>query len=220
MKIPDEIVATRTIDRIDEHGNLLTPLVVSLGSPTQEPVTRAWTCAYQIEGLDEEFYGASGIDGQQAMSGALLVIGSSLSTETDSSAGHLRWAGRNYFRAGFLRIQMTTEEGVSSNFGRVLTERVTDEVHDAYRRQGPVTIAIGHPRQGPSGLWFCPYRIEGRGVDCTFWASGFDSMHALSSALFIVDGFDSHMTELFVRHELWAKSDRLGFPIVSDATSV
>lgn len=219
MRVPEEIIATRTIDRIDDQGNLLRPIVVSLGSPAQEPGTGEWTCAYQIEGLNKAFYGAAGVDGLQAMTGALLVIGSSLSTGTDPSAGHLRWAGRTYFRAGLLRIHMTPEDGVSSDFGRLLAERVTEEIQDLYRRKGSVAIGLGFPRQGASGLWFCPYRIAGRGVDCTFWASGFDSMHALSSALFVVDGFDTHITELFVRHERWAKSDVLGFPIVSEAIS-
>lgn len=217
MTEPTEIIATRTLDRLDAHGKPVTPVVVSLGRPQSEPDLGDFRCAYRVRGLgDEAFYGASGVDGLQAMASALLVVGSTLAGESDLKTGRLQWAGRSYFRAGFLRVHMAPEEGLPAEFGRVLAQKTAQEVRDAYRRQGPVTIAVGYPQEAPSGLWFCPYRVAGRGVDCTFWTSGFESMHALESALFVVEGFEDHVSELFQRHERWAGSDVLGFPMLPE----
>jgi hypothetical protein len=46
--------------------------------------------------------------------------------------------------------------------------------------------------------------------------SGVDSMHAVQSALFLIQGFEDYTTELFRRHEHWTGSHTLGFPVMPD----
>jgi hypothetical protein len=176
-----------------------------------------WVCPYQIDGLghDRVYRGACGEDGLQAMAGALTVIGGTLAGEDQARTGRLRWPGSAYFRSAFLRVHLAPEQGVSADFGELIAAS-TQGIKDIYSRHGPVTISLGYPRQAPSGVWFCPYRVAGLGVDCIWWASGFDSLHALQSALFLIDGFDDHATELVQRHERWTGSDVLGFPTVPD----
>ncbi len=214
----NEIVATRTFAVLDEQGQPVEAVTVSLGRPEQEPNVSYWACPYQIDGLGHDcaYRGATGEDALQAMAGVLTVVGGVLAGEDEAKAGRLRWAGSSYFRSAFLRVHLAPEEGVPGELGPALATKTVDVVRDLYPRQGPMAITLGYPRQAPSGLWFCPYRVARLSLDSLWWVSGFDSMHALQSALFLIHGFEDYATELFQRHESWEGSHVLGFPVLPD----
>ncbi len=153
----NEVVATRTLEVLDEHGQPVETVKVSLGRPEQEPNVSYWACPYQLDGLghDSVYRGASGEDALQAMAGVLTVVGGVLAGAAEAKAGRLRWTGSSYFRAAFLRVYFDPEEGVPGEIGPALATKTVDAVRDLYPRRGPMTITLGYPRQAPSGLWFC-----------------------------------------------------------------
>lgn len=213
----NEVVATRILEVVNEHGQPVETVNVSLGRPQQEPDAIEWGCAYQIDGLGyDRPYRTLGIDGLQAMAGALLVIGGSLQGEDEVQAGRVRWAGRSYFRDAFLRVHFAPEDGAPGELGAILATTTYDQVKSFGGHKGPMTITLGYPRQAPSGVWFCPYRVAGLGVDCVRWVSGFDSMHAVQSAVLVIHGIEDYAAELFQRHERSVGSDILGFPMIPD----
>ena len=87
-----EIIATRAIDIIDEHGCPTGQAVVHIGRPWQEP-TGEWAAPYQILGLGRPIASCVfGLDAIQALQLVQLVIGGVLAGLDESKQGRLRWA--------------------------------------------------------------------------------------------------------------------------------
>lgn len=90
-----EIIATRTLDVLDDRDQPARQVLVHLGRPWQEP-TGEWAVPYQVVGLSEnkpKVYRVLGFDAIQALQGALLVIGGILAGSEEVEQGRLRWDG-------------------------------------------------------------------------------------------------------------------------------
>lgn len=213
----DKVTAKRTFDLIDERGAVVDQVVVSLGCPEREPGENTWVCPYRVVGLGEDrtYRGAIGVHGLQAMFGVIVVIGGALQGTDEFQAGRLRWKGSAYYRSAFLRVHLAPDEGVGPELGEPIVADVVEEVSVSGEIVRMETT-LGHARQAPSGIWFCPYRVVGPGLDCLSWVSGFDSMHAVQSALLMTHGLGGYASEVFRRHKMFSGSDLLGFPMIPD----
>jgi hypothetical protein len=94
MKQSFDIIATRTLDVVDDHGRPVRQAFVHIGRPWQEP-SGEWALPYQIVGLSkkETVYRVLGFDAIQALQGVQSVIGSVLATSEEAEQGRLRWDG-------------------------------------------------------------------------------------------------------------------------------
>lgn len=213
----DKVTATRIFDLIDEQGAVVDHVTVSLGCPEREHGETTWACPYRIVGLGEDrtYRGAIGVHGLQAMFGVTVVIGGALQGTDEFQAGRLRWEGSAYYRSAFLRVHLAPDEGVDTELGNPIVAEVVEEV-SVLGEIVQMKTMLGHARQAPSGIWFCPYRVVGPGLDCLSWVSGFDSMHAVQSALLMTYGLDSYSSEVLQRHKTFTGSDLLGFPMIPD----
>lgn len=88
-----DIIATRTLDLVDESGRPVRQIHVHIGRPCQEP-TGEWGLPYQIEGLgSEQVFRVFGFDAIQAIQGVQAVIGGLLASFEEAEQGCLRWEG-------------------------------------------------------------------------------------------------------------------------------
>lgn len=88
-----DIIATRTIDVVDDDGNRIRAVLVHIGRPWQEPEGE-WALPYQIVGLgDGKVRCVLGFDAIQALQGVHLVIGSILASSDEGEQGRLRLGG-------------------------------------------------------------------------------------------------------------------------------
>ena len=95
MKHPFDIIATRTIDILDEHEHPVRRAFVYIGRPWQEP-TGEWALPYHIVGIGQgKISLVFGFDAIQALQSVQLVIGAMLASSTEGKQGHLRWAGES-----------------------------------------------------------------------------------------------------------------------------
>jgi hypothetical protein len=93
MDRPFEIIATRTLDILDDLGRPARQAFVHIGRPWQEP-TGEWALPYQIVGLGKgKVYRVFGFDAIQALQGVQLVIGGILASSDEGEQGRLRWDG-------------------------------------------------------------------------------------------------------------------------------
>jgi hypothetical protein len=93
MDRPFDIIATRTLDIVDDRGCPTRQVFVHLGRPWQEP-TGEWSLPYQIIGLGKgTVYRVHGFDAIQALQGVQLVIGGLLASFDEAEQGRLRWDG-------------------------------------------------------------------------------------------------------------------------------
>ena len=87
-----EIIATRTLHLIDEHGHKR-PVMVFIGKP--EPAEDSgYQCCYQVIGIGaQETKLARGSDSIQALQSAMAMVGASLHNLNQEIGGALRWNG-------------------------------------------------------------------------------------------------------------------------------
>lgn len=92
MSASFDIIATRTLDVVDDAGRTVRQLHVHIGRPSQEP-TGEWALPYQVTGIDpgDPVYRVFGIDAIQALQGVCLVIGGLLAGLDEAKQGRLRW---------------------------------------------------------------------------------------------------------------------------------
>jgi hypothetical protein len=95
-----EIIATRTLHLIDEHGHKR-PVSVFIGKP--EPAEDSgYKCCYQVIGLGgQETKLAHGSDSIQALQSAMILVGASLTSLNDEIGGTLSWNGDTAGNLGF-----------------------------------------------------------------------------------------------------------------------
>lgn len=88
-----DIIATRTLDVLDSGGQPSRTITVLIGKPTPEP-TGEWGCPYQVVGIGSgRIFRAFGVDGIQAIEGALKVVGGILEGSEEWKEGRLRFMG-------------------------------------------------------------------------------------------------------------------------------
>lgn len=94
MSTLSDVVASRTLEIVDQSGTVVGNAVVRIGRPTQEPGGE-WSLPYQVVGLgDDTVYRVLGFDGVQVLQGVHLVIGGLLASTDEAEQGRLRWAGK------------------------------------------------------------------------------------------------------------------------------
>jgi len=94
-----EIIATRTLHLIDEHGHQR-PVSVFIGKP--EPADSGYKCSYQVIGIgSQETQSARGSDSIQALQAAMILAGSSLHKLNQEVGGKLSWNGDAAGNLGF-----------------------------------------------------------------------------------------------------------------------
>jgi hypothetical protein len=237
---PDDVIATRQLDVL-EDGRVIGVATVSLGRPRQEPEGE-WSCSLSITGIGRDsLCPAAGDDAVQALGGAILLSGGVLaghgSTRWQASAHAGIWTptavplhGADAWIPGLLdviaerTIDMLDEQGKPREVFRYAWRcRSPDAVgRDSLFREFPrestvATVSIGRPLQAPSGAWACPYRVRALDVEQSYWAWGFDGIHALRGALLAVgidaDAVTEQLINLSIRQEELAE---IGFPVTRD----
>ena len=95
-----EIIATRTLHLIDEHGHKR-PVSVLIGKP--EPAEESgYKCCYQVIGIgSQETNLAHGSDSIQALQSAMILAGASLANLNSEIGGKLSWNGDTAGNLGF-----------------------------------------------------------------------------------------------------------------------
>ena len=95
-----EIIATRTLHLIDEHGHKR-PVSVFIGKP--EPAEESgYKCCYQVIGIgSQETKLARGSDSIQALQSAMILAGASLTSLNNEIGGKLSWNGDTAGNLGF-----------------------------------------------------------------------------------------------------------------------
>ena len=99
-----EIIATRTLHLVDEHGHKR-PVSVFIGKP--EPAEDSgYKCCYQVIGIgSQETKLARGIDSIQALQSAMVLVGASLQRLNLEIGGKLSWNGGVPGELGFPTAQ-------------------------------------------------------------------------------------------------------------------
>lgn len=77
-----------------------------------------------------------------------------------------------------------------------------------------VHVTIGLPRPRPEGGVSCAYEISGAGLETTFYAVGFDSIHAIQGAMYLIGMHLEGKIDPSEGKLRWAggEGDDLGFP--------
>jgi hypothetical protein len=99
-----EIIATRTLHLVDEHGHKR-PVSVFIGKP--EPAEDSgYKCCFQVIGIgSQETKLARGIDSIQALQSAMVLVGASLQRLNLEIGGTLSWNGEVPGDLGFPTAQ-------------------------------------------------------------------------------------------------------------------
>lgn len=88
-----EIIATRMLHLIDEHGHKR-PVSVFIGKPEPTEDASGYKCPYQVIGIgSQETLLARGTDSIQALQSAITLAGASLRRLNDEVGGGLVWNG-------------------------------------------------------------------------------------------------------------------------------
>ena len=95
-----EIIATRTLHLIDEHGHKR-PVSVFIGKP--EPAEDSgYVCCFQVIGIGgQETKLARGSDSIEALQSAIALAGASLDILNQEVGGKLKWNGGSAGDLGF-----------------------------------------------------------------------------------------------------------------------
>lgn len=95
-----EIIATRTLHLIDEHGHKR-PVSVLIGKP--EPAEDSgYKCCFQVIGMgSQETKLARGSDSIEALQSAIVLAGASLRNLNQQVGGKLNWNGGSSGDLGF-----------------------------------------------------------------------------------------------------------------------
>ena len=95
-----EIIATRTLHLIDEHGHKR-PVSVLIGKP--EPAEDSgYKCCFQVIGIgSQETKLARGSDSIEALQSAIVLAGASLDNLNREVGGKLKWNGGSAGDLGF-----------------------------------------------------------------------------------------------------------------------
>jgi hypothetical protein len=87
---PKEAIVSRTLAVIDRDSNTLSPVSILIGKPWQDQ--DCWTCYWCVLGIgDDDSYKVCGIDGIQAVQGAIVVIDGLLAGSDVYHQGLLCW---------------------------------------------------------------------------------------------------------------------------------
>lgn len=96
-----EIIATRKLDLIDEHGRKR-PVSVFIGKPEPTADASGYKCPYQVIGIGgQETQLARGSDSIEALQSAIVLIGESLHLLNNEVGGRLIWNGDPQGDLGF-----------------------------------------------------------------------------------------------------------------------
>ena len=99
-----EIIATRTLHLVDEHGHQR-PVSVFIGKPEPDEDS-GYKCCYQVIGIgSQETKLARGIDSIQALQSAMILAGASLHGLNLQVGGKLSWNGHSPGDLGFPLVQ-------------------------------------------------------------------------------------------------------------------
>jgi hypothetical protein len=100
---------------------------------------------------------------------------------------------------------------------RKVSEAIATRRLELERQDGTtedIQVTIGKPEPRSDGGTYCPYAIEGAGIDVEFYAVGIDSVHALQGAMYLIGAhLENHRDELDGEVR-WAAGEggNLGFP--------
>lgn len=96
-----EIIATRLLHLIDEHGDKR-PVSVFIGKPEPEVDSSGYKCPYQVIGIgSQKTHLAHGHDSIQALQAAMVLAGASLRHLNSEVGGRLVWNGSPTGELGF-----------------------------------------------------------------------------------------------------------------------
>ena len=96
-----EIIASRMLYLIDEHGNKR-PVSVFVGKPQPSQSDPGYECPFQIIGLgNQNAHVGHGRDSIQALKTALILLGASLRQLNEEVGGRLVWEGGAPGELGF-----------------------------------------------------------------------------------------------------------------------
>ena len=88
-----EIIASRMIHVVDEHGNKR-PVSIFIGKPQPSADSSGYRCAYQIIGIgNQETHIGHGRDSIHALKTAMILLGDTLNNLNDEIGGKLVWNG-------------------------------------------------------------------------------------------------------------------------------
>jgi uncharacterized protein DUF6968 len=88
-----EIIASRMLHVIDEHGNKR-PVSVFIGKPQPSADSSGYFCAYQIIGIgNQKTHIGHGRDSIQALKTAMILLGATLNNLNEEIGGKLIWNG-------------------------------------------------------------------------------------------------------------------------------
>jgi len=98
-----EIIATRLLHLIDEHGSRR-PVSVFIGKPEPEEDSSGYKCPYQVIGIgSQKTHFAHGHDSIQALQAAMVLAGANLGHLNNEVGGRLVWNGGATGELGFPR---------------------------------------------------------------------------------------------------------------------
>lgn len=96
-----EIIASRMLYLIDEHGNKR-PVSVFVGKPQPGHSDHGYECAFQIIGIgSQNTHVGHGRDSIQALKTALILLGATLRQLNEELCGRLVWEGGAPGELGF-----------------------------------------------------------------------------------------------------------------------
>ena len=96
-----EIIASRMLYLIDEHGNKR-PVSVFVGKPQPSPTDTSYECPFQIIGIgSQNTHVGHGRDSIQALKTALILLGATLRQLNEELGGRLNWEGGAPGELGF-----------------------------------------------------------------------------------------------------------------------
>lgn len=86
-----EIIATRMLHLIDEHGDKRAVSVL-IGKPRPEEDLSGYKCPFQVVGIGaQKTHLAHGLDSIQALQSAMILVGANLHQLNDEVGGKLSW---------------------------------------------------------------------------------------------------------------------------------
>lgn len=98
-----DVIAIRRLYLASDEGER-SEVVVSIGRPEKHEGFEEYRCLYQIRGIgSEKVRSVAGMDGVQALQGALGVIGADLQALNAECNHRLRWEGGEEGDLGFLK---------------------------------------------------------------------------------------------------------------------